>query len=41
MILRMNNGDVIFSAEDVEDEVKIVNSYQELVQVLESRGDLP
>lgn len=41
----MKNDDVIFSATDsdnkVKSEVKTVNSFEELIGELESRGDLP
>jgi hypothetical protein len=41
----MNNGDVIFSATDSDkksskSEVVTVNSFEELIGELESRGDL-
>ena len=36
----MKNDDVIFSGKDLENEVKIVDSPGELVQVLEDRGEL-
>gem|GEM_PF-4249682 len=39
----MSKGDVIFSAtdSDTENSVTTVYSYQELIEELEDRGDLP